>query len=523
MPCRITSRSSNSALFAAALVCAVVACTRAERKPAEKGKVALIPAGAGGSPAAPRQVRVHRVASAGAAGTLNAALSSKYAAALNDVSGFTAAPNQFIKVPYVNVAYDEKKQIDKAGGRFKAAVAGYYQVCASLAAPTDSNFEIDLYLNGTREHGLATSRRGTAQGCRTIRLKARDYLEVWAEQKTDKAIEFAANATSAWMTVHPVPASVALGNTQTFSAPNATFTKVLYSEELYDVGGQFDPKTSRFTAALPGEYRICTGLSSDVKVFELDLYIDGQRENALLHTSSGSGSGCRTVRLSQGQYVEVFVYQVLANPARFAPNQFWNWLTIDDLTAGDATLETSIDDVTAFAVPPKSVNRVPYAAKTWDPDNQFNATTNRFTTTAPADYLVCASLVDSQEFELFLFVNGNRDKTMAVSTRGIAQGCRATRLSKAGDFLEVWTQQNGTTVMNVAPNTWWNWMTVEKFYPDAPSSPAAASPAEKPGAATAPAKPEKPGAAAAAAKPAKPAAAAKAAAPPAAAPVPPKE
>jgi hypothetical protein len=503
MPCRTISLSSNSASIVVALILAAVACGRTERKPAQKEKVALLPAAAGGSPAAARQVRVHRAASAGA-GTVDATLTGKYAAALNDVSGFAAAPKQFVRVPYVGAVYDEKKQIDKTSGRFKAAASGYYQVCASLAAPTDRDFELDLYLNGSREHGLASSRRGTAQGCRTVRLKARDYVEVWVEQKGDTAIEFAASATSAWMTVHPVPASVSVTNTQNFSAPNATFTKVMYGEELYDVAGQFDPKISRFTAAQPGEYRFCVGLSSDVKTFELDLYIDGQRENALLHTNSGIGSGCRTVRLSRGQYVEVQVYQVLANPARFAPNQFWNWMTIDDLTAGNATLETSIDDVTAFAVPPKSVNRVLYAAKTWDPDNQFNAANNRFTTTGPGDYLVCASMVDAQEFELFLFVNGTREKTMAVSTRGIGQGCRAARLSKAGDFLEVWTQHIGTTVMNVAPNTWWNWMTVEKFYPDAPSSPEVVSPAEKtekPGAAAKPAKTEK----AATAKPAAPA------------------
>ncbi len=464
---RGSSLLSSLTWVAVGLGCVAAACSREKAEPVpEPVPVAPVPiatpqpAGTGGAP----QVRPQRLASAGTAGTAHAVLSGKTAAAFGDITAFKAEAKKFVKVPYVGASYDERKQIDKTNHRFKAAAAGYYQVCASLTA-ADYDFELALQVNGVREKAIATSRRGTAQGCRTVKLKVRDYVEVWVQQKLDKTVEIAPNAFLAWMTVHAASASVSIGNIKAFTAPSGAFAKVPYSSELYDLGKQFDEESSRFTAAAAGEYRICAALSAENKPFELDLYIDGAREKAFALASNGTGSGCRTVRLAQGQHVEIWLYQASGTPMQFVPNPFWNWVTIDDLTQASATLEASIGDINGFTVPPKVFTKVPYAVETWDPDNQFEPNTNAFKAAAAGDYLVCASLSTALEFELDLFVNGAREKALAVSSRGMGQGCRATRLNKAGDTLEVWIHQSTTSILNIPPNGFWNWMTVERLYP----------------------------------------------------------
>ena len=86
--------------------------------------------------------------------------------------------------------------------------------------------------------------------------------------------------------------AVSLDDTTSFAAANQTFTKVPYTTELHDDDDEFDVGTSRFTAAHAGDYEVCASLytgGADVE-FELDLYKNGVRENALAHGRLTAGS-----------------------------------------------------------------------------------------------------------------------------------------------------------------------------------------------------------------------------------------
>ena len=130
-------------------------------------------------------------------------------ASLGNATVFSAATATFTKVPYTSPLYDDQSQVNGAQSRFMAAASGDYQFCASLtSAPGDvtHNFELDLYINGTRERALAGGGGllGFAHGCRVVRLVAGNYVETWAYQASGAAISFPADAIWDWMTVSQV-------------------------------------------------------------------------------------------------------------------------------------------------------------------------------------------------------------------------------------------------------------------------------------------------------------------------------
>jgi hypothetical protein len=450
----VTSKSIQL-LAAMGLIWVVGSCKGKPEPVAGESKSKLV--GPGG---AASRLQVTTGGTVGSSASAPSLPQNKLAVSLDNITAFSAASKKSIKVPYDGELLDEQNQFDVKKHRFTAAAARSYNFCASLASLT-KDFDLDLYVNGARENTIASARLGIAQGCRTIMLKAGEYAEVWVEQSSGAPMAFAPNAFWNWLSVNPLDGSASLDNIKAFTAETATFTKVPYSAALYNVDKQFDEQAGRYTAATPGDYRVCASLTSGAKDFELDLAISGSRENAFAVASHGTASGCRTVRLAQGQFVEVWVRHETGAPMAFAPNQSKNWMTVDKLAATDATLAVSLDNNSAFAAPPNTFTKVPYVNVLYDTQKQFSLQTNRFTTTTPRDYLVCASLASlAQDFELNLYVNGVREKAIAMSNIGVGQGCRAIRLKKAGDFVEVWVHQNSATPINFATNQFWNWMTI---------------------------------------------------------------
>lgn len=418
----------------------------------------------GGAPALPPGTFGESLGAAGhsSAGAANLPLGRRYAASLGNISGFTAASGKSVKVPYANELYDEQNQFDPAKSRFKAAAAQAYHVCASLAAPS-KEYELSLYVNGARESLLANARSGVAQGCRTVKLRKADLLEVWVTQSTGNPVDFAPNDTSSWLTIDPLKEGTSLDSIEAFTAKPSAFTPVPFASELYDVDKRFDAKTKAFGAATPGDYRVCAALASPGDEFELDLALDGARENGIAVSHQGQASGCRTVRLAQGQHVSVMLHHASPKgPVQFVPKKYYNWLTIDRVPGYNLALDVSLDNSSAFSVPSGTPTKVPYVNKLYDDSNLFNVQTSRFVAPAPHDYRICAAAAPlAKDFQLDLYVNGTRDKTIAASQFGIGAGCRTVRLTKAGDFLEVFAVQTTGAPLSFDTNQFWNWMTVE--------------------------------------------------------------
>ncbi|HEY5959140.1 MAG TPA: hypothetical protein VIV60_21430 [Polyangiaceae bacterium] len=453
---RDVSSLSTHVLAAIGLLGLFNACERDPAPVPKKIAARRSPAAAGGAPSVARQA----LAAAGNAGQPALPGSSEFAAALGNIKAFTAASDQPVKVQYIEERYDSKNQFDIGKNRFKAVKAAAYHVCAALSG-VGKDFSLSLYVNGTRESMLANSRRGFAEGCRTVNAKANDTLEVWVQQSTGESVEFNPDPSLDWLTIDVVQSLVSLGDIDAFSAPPSTFTKVPYAAKHSDPENLFDAKSHRFTAGAPGDYHVCAALTSGSTDFELDMSINGNRENAFAVSSRGAASGCRTVRLSKGQYLEVSAHQGGAAPLAFAPSRIGNWLTIDKASSGVAA-NLSLDNSNALTVPPGTFVKVPYVNKTYDDANQYDLATSRFTALAPDDYRVCASLAPlKHDFELDLYVNGVRDKAIAASNFGVGNGCRTVRLPRSGDFVEVWVKQAGEAPATFDANQFWNWLTIE--------------------------------------------------------------
>ena len=255
---------------------------------------------------------------------------------VSNITAFQAASGSFTVVPYATPRYDDKSQYDASTSKFTAAQAGDYELCASLNADTDTThaFELDLFVNGAREDAFGGGGSFiAAQGCRTVRLAAGNYVQVEVYQSSGAPMAFAADSLTNWMTVAQMPSTLSLDNATTFTGAGSTFIKVPYGTELYDDLNQYSASMSRFTAAQAGDYQLCASMLG-ATAFEMDLYINGTRENALAGGSGDSGfsHGCRTVRLAAGDYVEIWADAAsTTGTVTYSPNTYWDWLVVSKM------------------------------------------------------------------------------------------------------------------------------------------------------------------------------------------------
>lgn len=377
-------------------------------------------------------------------------------ASLDDIASVAVPSAKFTQVPYVTKLYDNWNQFDLASHRFTSTYGADYRVCA---AATSSNcvFELDLAIDGARERAMAISRRGVGQGCRNVSLAAGHSVEVQTWQTQGNPASFEPNNAWNWLTIDRIWPTVSLGGISTFAVPSAQFTAIPYADKTYDRYDEFDVATGRYTAAFGGARRFCIAATSFVPDFEVDLFINGSRENAIAVSNYGAALGCRTVRLVAGQYVEARVHQTVAASMTFAANAIWNWMTVDwpvELI--------SLDNTPAFSVPSGSSAKVPYNSVIYDDYGYFDLQNSRFGAAFDGKYSVCASLASfTSDFDLQLYVNGAPENGIARSLYGAGQGCRTVAL-RAGDYLEVWVYQGTGATVNFQPNHYWNWLTVDK-------------------------------------------------------------
>jgi hypothetical protein len=197
-----------------------------------------------------------------------------------------------------------------------------------------------------------------------------------------------------------------------------------------------------------------TVASSPTTRFELDVHINGARENALAGFNPHFAEGCRTVRLSAGDVADLRLHQDSGATVSFSANTHWDWMTVHEVTA-----RASLDDSASFTAPHATFTKVPYISEIYDDGNEVDD--GRFTASQAGDYQVCASLISPNlglRFELDLYINGARENAILFA-RGAEQGCRTVRLA-AGDNVEVWVHQDSGANQSFLPNPHWNWMTV---------------------------------------------------------------
>jgi parallel beta-helix repeat protein len=99
--------------------------------------------------------------------------------------------------------------------------------------------------------------------------------------------------------------------------PSGTLTKVNLQSENFDLLGEFDTSTSRFTAAYAGYRRVtgavCILAMVDQKEFDIYIYKNGSYvTNAFIQASGTGGLAiqvCDTIYLDIGDYLELYAFQ----------------------------------------------------------------------------------------------------------------------------------------------------------------------------------------------------------------------
>jgi hypothetical protein len=251
-----------------------------------------------------------------------------------NITQFTANQNQFTKVPYNTEYYDDGNAFDAGNSTFTVNASGDYRVCASLLAGTNPHtVELDLVINGVRDHAFANSTDTTAaRGCRTVRLAAGNTVEVQVYQNTATAAVFSPDSYWNWMTIEKVNSIVSLDNIGTLAPDNITFTTIPYITAQYNDGSAFDLVAHHFTAPGDGDYEVCASLYTALNPgtsYEIDLHVNGVRENALASAIGSFAQGCRTVRLQAGNDVDARIYQAAGVTATIPADAYWDWMTVN--------------------------------------------------------------------------------------------------------------------------------------------------------------------------------------------------
>jgi hypothetical protein len=340
-------------------------------------------------------------------------------------------------VPYTSESDDDLNQFSVASHAFTSFFGDNYLVCASLRSP-GADFRLEVLVDNQDAHVIAVSNDGIAQGCRTVWLDPGHYVLVYAAA-TSGTVSFAPEPYWSWLSVSYAGGAASLDGVTPFDLPTAQFAKVLYETPLYGTA-----PAGNYRALLDGQYRVCASMMDYYTTFELDLFVNGNRNKAFAVSHQGYAQGCSTVHLNTGNTVDVRAYQYGA-PVTISRLPTWNWITVDRV----AVSASSAPNIQAFTANTGEFTQVPYS-----PSPSYAATIE-------GQYTVCASLASfTGDFELDLFVNGNRDKGLARSSYGAATGCRTVRL-EPNDVVDVRVQPISASPLSFSANSLWNWMSID--------------------------------------------------------------
>ncbi len=205
---------------------------------------------------------------------------------------------------------------------------GDYEVCAGLALATPVSFELDLWVDGARDRGMASG-VGSTTGCIMRSLDAGQRLDVRALLGVGMPASFPlAGSSSNWLTVQRLPTTTTVsGRAGSFAPAPGAFVTVPYTAP---VGGWLTDST--FMARMPNDYLVCAGLFPNI-IGELDLWTPGlpeERERAFADLTARIGTGCRPIRLPTEAGTNLLQVRFFSNEAGpgipDAPE--WNWLEI---------------------------------------------------------------------------------------------------------------------------------------------------------------------------------------------------
>lgn len=248
-------------------------------------------------------------------------------------TAFPSPSGSFVPVRYDTTSVNDGTLYNPATYQLKPTTGGDFEVCASLAFSFSQNTlegELDLFVNSTREKTMSNG-VGLMAGCRSVRVAANDAVDVRLFQNTSDTTVPTDISENDWLTITKQPITTSVGAIAPFNTTSHQWAQVLYSTVVFDDASQFNTTTHQFTATAAGDYEVCASLlvpASTVDGDEIDIYKNGAREKGLSYGHFGL-SGCRVMRLSAGDYVQIWQY-TLGDKA-YTNDVNWDWLEVSKL------------------------------------------------------------------------------------------------------------------------------------------------------------------------------------------------
>jgi hypothetical protein len=254
--------------------------------------------------------------------------------------------------------------------------------------------------------------------------------------------------------------SIYVDDVTTFAVPRLTHTKIPYTTEISDELGEYDPGTSRFTPSFPGDYQVCAALHKAPYLPTLALNVfknDDAATRSLFGFNRWVVTGCTTVRLVAGDFIDVRIYQDGEGSYTFEPNATWAWLTIHRVDAS----AFAYTDAT-FTAENAVFTTVRYGHEVFDDGGELDPSTSRFTAAAAGDVQVCASAAGSTyyPFELEAFIDGARVRGIGAG-EAVGPGCHTLRLA-SGAILDVRATQSTGSQVTYAGDGTASWVSLAK-------------------------------------------------------------
>lgn len=132
----------------------------------------------------------------------------------------------------------------------------------------------------------------------------------------------------------PIRTFIASNNLTPFNMDSGVYSLVPYVTPTHDDNTEFDSPVHAFKPKSDGDYLVCAGFTtynSNGKQTELYIYKNGVREKCFAISYSDIAVGCRAVKLTATDSLQVFAKQSSGSTLAIPANSSFDWLTISAL------------------------------------------------------------------------------------------------------------------------------------------------------------------------------------------------
>lgn len=389
------------------------------------------------------------------------------------------------KVPFNSVEEDTSGAFDAANNRYNVKVPGPYRFSGALnygASGALLTASVYLYKNGVlhREFRLGVPSGATFGIPYNFQDTANygDYYEIFANNSTASTLAAGSSlnivreqdGVSSDSVASRVVAFRAAGGNPASAAGGAP---IIFPTVTYDTHGAYNSTTGRYTAPVPGFYRVHGCISSGATATGLNVYVDGVNNvNAGFTDSNGEATYSATVQANAGQLIDL-------RPGATMDADASSTLHIEQIQGPSqiqaaTTVAAKYVNTAGTSISNSGDVSFPFATKSWDTTSSF--VTDTFTAPSQGYYRICVNaLFQNASYSvgdvalISVYKNGSVDtygpEWVAQTTASIpcSLNFASTISCNANDALQIRIRNSrtgGATSLNTTAGI--NYVTIDK-------------------------------------------------------------